>query len=133
MWIAKIIDHIICAARETCFFWNCARTFTWFCYCSIFCCWKQENKNVQGNLKYNFWNIHRVASNLWIFIGIIQSHSFANGGVIREKAYMLRVYKEEKPFKVISNSHLSYMWKKSNKMCYRNVPKYPTTNVKFSW
>ena len=47
-----------------------------------------RKKNVRDNLKYNFWNIHRIASNLRIFIGIIQPHSFANSGVIREKTYM---------------------------------------------
>ena len=35
--------------------------------------------------------MHRVASNLRIFIGTIQSQSLDNGGVIREKDYMLRV------------------------------------------
>ena len=74
--------------------------------------------------------MHRVTSNLRIFISIIQSHSLANGRVMRERAYMSGLCKEEKPLKLISHQQLSYISNNSNKMCYRNVTKYSKTNGK---
>ena len=40
------------------------------------------------------------------------------------------VYKEEKLFKMISDLQPSSISNNKNKMCNRNLPKYPTTNPK---
>ena len=42
----------------------------------------------ETSIKLYLWNIDYGTSNLKIFISIIQSSSFANGGVLRQKIYV---------------------------------------------